>query len=62
MLAKMVIIFVVVYGLEHASFMQGTSKLKRTLTVFVVLFVALAVLNLIWPYVLTYARKITFRS
>lgn len=50
MLATMVIIFVVVYGLEHASLMQGASKLKRSLTVFIVLFIALTSLNMVWPY------------
>ena len=44
------IIGVVVYFINHTSWLSEASKGKRTLVTFVVLFVAFFLLNLFWPY------------
>ena len=45
-----VIIGVVVYIVNHTGSLAEASKGKRTLVTFVILFVALLILNLLWPY------------
>jgi hypothetical protein len=45
-----VLIFIVVYGLEHYAFDDRTSKRRRALTTFLVLFIVIFALNLVWPY------------
>lgn len=50
MIATAVIILAVVYGTNHMSVFEGMSKGKRALATFAILFVALLILNLIWPY------------
>ena len=50
MIATAIIIFVVVWGLNQTSLLENKSKGRKTLATFVVLFVALMILNLIWPY------------
>jgi hypothetical protein len=50
MLATGLVIFVVVWAVEHTGMLNGASKLKRALITFASLFVVLFLLNLIWPY------------
>ena len=50
MIATAIIIFVVIWGLDRTSMLGDMSKGKKTLVKFAVLFVALMILNLIWPY------------
>ena len=50
MIATAIIIFVVVWGLNQTSLLENKSKGRKTLVTFVVLFVALMILNLVWPY------------
>ena len=49
-LATAVIIFLVLWGLDNTSVLGNMSKGKRTFTKFLVLFIALFILNLVWPY------------
>jgi hypothetical protein len=49
MIATAVIVFIVIWGLDQTSLLDKMSKRKQTLTKFGVLFVALFVLNLVWP-------------
>ncbi len=48
MIATAVIIFIVVYGVNHQF--ENMSKGKRAGVTFVILFVALMILNVVWPY------------
>lgn len=50
MIATAVIIFVVVWGLGQMTYFENMSKGRRALISFVVLFVALMILNVVWPY------------
>lgn len=50
MIVTAIIIFVVVWGLDQTTALDNMSKSKKTLTKFGVLFVAIFVLNLLWPY------------
>ena len=50
MIATMVTIFVVIWGLNQTSLLENKSKGRRILITFAVLFVALVILNLVWPY------------
>ena len=50
MIASAVIIFVVVYGINHMAMFEDMSKRKKALVTFGILFVALLMLNLVWPY------------
>lgn len=48
MIATAVIIFIVVYGVNHQF--ESMPKGKRTGLTFVILFIALMILNIVWPY------------
>ena len=48
MIATAVIIFIVVYGVNHKF--DDMSKGKRALVTFVFLLIALMILNVVWPY------------
>lgn len=50
MIATAVIIFVVVYGIGHMPQAENITKGRKALLIFVVLFVALMILNIVWPY------------
>jgi len=50
MIATAVIIFVVVWGLDRTTALDKLSNGNRTVVKFVVLFAAIFVLNLFWPY------------
>ena len=50
MIATAIIIFVVVWGLNQTALLENKSKGRKTLITFVVLFIALMILNLVWPY------------
>ena len=49
-IATAAIIFAVLWGLDHTSALGNMSKGKKTLVKFLVLFVAIFILNLVWPY------------
>jgi hypothetical protein len=50
MIATAAIILVVVYGINHLPRFEDMAKGRKALVTFVVLFVALMILNLVWPY------------
>ncbi len=50
MLATMLIVFLVVWGLDQTPFLSWVSGKSRTLIKAAILFVAIFVLNLTWPY------------
>ena len=50
MIATAAILFVVVYGTNHMAMFEDMSKGTKALITFGILFVALFILNLIWPY------------
>jgi hypothetical protein len=50
MIATAIIVFVVVWGLDQTTVLDNMSKRRRTLIKFGVLFLAIFVLNLVWPY------------
>jgi multisubunit Na+/H+ antiporter MnhB subunit len=50
MIATAVIILAVVYGINHLPQAETMSKGRKALVTFVVLFVALLILNAFWPY------------
>ncbi len=50
MIVTAIIIFAVVYPLNHMKQFENMSKGRRALITFVVLFVGLMILNLVWPY------------
>ena len=50
MIATAVIILVVIFGVNHSSAFEGMSKGKRALIQFAILFAALFILNIFWPY------------
>lgn len=49
MIVTAIIIFAVVYPLNHMKQFENMSKGRKALVMFVVLFVALMILNLFWP-------------
>lgn len=50
MIATTLIIFAVIYPLNHMAQFENISKGRKTLITFVVLFVLIFMLNLVWPY------------
>ena len=50
MIATALIIFAVVYPLNHMAQFENMSKGRKFLITFVVLFVLMLILNLVWPY------------
>ncbi len=50
MLATMLIVLLVVWGLDQTSFLSSVSGKRRTLIKAAILFLAIFVLNLAWPY------------
>ena len=50
MIITAIIIFLVVYLLNHMKQFENMSKGRKALITFVVLFVGLLILNLVWPY------------
>ena len=50
MIATAAIILVVVYGINHLPRVEGMTKGRKALVTFLVLFVALMILNFVWPY------------
>ena len=50
MIITAIIIFLVVYPLNHMKQFENMSKGRKALVTFVVLFVGLLILNLVWPY------------
>ena len=50
MLATMIIVFTVVYGVEHLPVVKAAGRAKRAMLVGLAVFVAMSVLNLFWPY------------
>ena len=50
MIATAVIIFMLVYGTNHMAMFEGMSKGKKALITGAILFIALFLLNLNWPY------------
>ena len=50
MIVTAVTIFAVVYGTNHMPIFEDMSKGRRALFTGAILFVALLMLNLIWPY------------
>lgn len=50
MIATAIIIFVIIWGVNHSSAFEGMTKGKKTLVQFLALFVVLFILNLLWPY------------
>lgn len=50
MIATALIIFAVVYPLNHMAQFEGMSKGRKVLITFAVLFVLLFILNAVWPY------------
>ncbi|MFC3613317.1 hypothetical protein ACFORG_06050 [Lutimaribacter marinistellae] len=50
MIVTALIIFAVIYPLNHMTQFENMSKGRKVLITFVVLFVLLMILNLVWPY------------
>ena len=50
MIASVLILFSVQYGLQHVSAYESAGKLKKATIMALVLFPVLLVLNLFWPY------------
>lgn len=50
MIATAVIIFVVVWGLDQTTALDKMPKRRKILIKFGVLFAAIFILNLVWPY------------
>lgn len=50
MIATALIIFAVIWGVDHTSLFGRLRKGRRTLIKLVLLFVLILVLNLVWPY------------
>ena len=50
MIVTAVILFIVIYGINHMAMFDEMSKRKKALITFGIAFVALFILNLIWPY------------
>jgi heme/copper-type cytochrome/quinol oxidase subunit 4 len=50
MVATAVIIFAVIWGVDQLTQFQNMSRGRKSLMTFVVLLVALTILNIVWPY------------
>lgn len=50
MVVTAIIIGVVVYAINHMAQFENMTRGRKSLLTFVVLFVALLLLNLVWPY------------
>lgn len=50
MIATAVIILAVIWIFDHTALFETASKKRKTLIKFGMLFVAIVVLNLVWPY------------
>ena len=50
MIVTVLLVFAVVWGMDQTAALDKMSKGRKTLIKFVVLFVAIFVLNLLWPY------------
>ena len=50
MIVTVIILFVVVWGTDQTSILEGMPKRRQALTKIAVLFVALVILNTIWPH------------
>lgn len=50
MIVTVIIIFAVVWGLNQTKLFENMSRGRKMLVSFVILFVALMILNLLWPY------------
>ena len=50
MLVTAAIIFAAIWLINHLGAFENMPKAKRSLVLFGVLFVALLILNLVWPY------------
>ncbi|MDW4500556.1 hypothetical protein R5H30_21390 [Sulfitobacter sp. D35] len=50
MLASGLIIFAIIAIIDHASAFENVSKGRKTVFKFAGIFVAIIILNLIWPY------------
>ena len=50
MIATALIIAAIVYAMNHMPQVDGMTRGRKTLLTFVALFVALLILNTVWPY------------
>lgn len=50
MIVTAIIIFAVIYPINHMAQFENMPKGRKFLITFVVLFVLLMILNLVWPY------------
>ena len=50
MIVTALIIFAVIYPLNHMAQFENMSKGRKFFIMFIVLFVLLFILNLVWPY------------
>ncbi len=50
MIATMIVIFAVVWGLSQLAVVENMTKLRRALVTMASLFVAIFILNIFWPY------------
>ncbi|UMA63593.1 hypothetical protein LVO79_11145 [Roseivivax marinus] len=50
MIVTAIIIFFVVWLVQHTAMFEGMTRRKRSLVLFGILFVLLFILNLLWPY------------
>ncbi|SLN09681.1 hypothetical protein ROJ8625_00054 [Roseivivax jejudonensis] len=50
MIVTAIIIFCVVWVVNHTGPFEGMTKQKRSLVLFGILFVVLLILNIVWPY------------
>lgn len=50
MIATAVIVFIVIWAVTNLSAFDGMTKGRRALIQTVIVFVAIVVLNLVWPY------------
>lgn len=50
MIASTIVIFAVVYGVNRTTLFKNLSRGRKALVTFAVLFLALMIMNLFWPY------------
>ena len=50
MIVTVVIVFAVVWALNNSTALSNMSKGRRALITFAILFIAIFILNLVWPY------------
>jgi hypothetical protein len=50
MIATGLVIFAVIWPIDQAAAFEASSRKRKTLLKFVGIFVAIFVLNLVWPY------------